>query len=229
METEALNHRLNQRRWLLLAIIALGLVVSAGLAIFSLLVFRSAKDNDLPVYWELPPFSFTDQLNRPVSAQALRGKVLLANFIYTNCVAFCPTVLSPQMKELQERLRDAGLLGRDVKLLSFSVDPEQDTPQILADYAEQYGADPEAWHFLTGSAGEMRKVVTMGLKFGVQKIEQPVEHTHPEGWVHVHKYDITHTNRFILVDRQGQVRGLYDGVYDWNPDTLLNAVSKLVE
>lgn len=133
------------------------------------------------------------------------------------------------MKELHERLRNEGLLGPDVMLLSFSVDPEQDTPEILQAYAEKYGADPEVWRFLTGSVDEMERVVTMELKLGFQKIEQPVEHTHPDGSAHVHNYDVTHTNRFMLVDRQGQVRALYDGVYDWKLDKVLIDVRRLVE
>jgi len=108
--------------------------------------------------------------------------------LYTNCTAFCPTVLSPRMQELQGRLRDEGLAGQEVVLLSFSVDPEQDPPDKLRAYAENYGADPEVWRFLTGSGADMERVVTMGLKLGVQKILQPVEHTHPDGSAHIHGY-----------------------------------------
>ncbi len=229
METEIRNQGLSKRRWLfggsiigfLLIVIAVPIVLSQGL-------LSSSGANELPVYWELPSFSFTDQSGKTVTSEDLRDKVILANFIFTNCTAFCPTVLSPRMKELHERLRSEGLLGRDVILLSFSVDPEQDTPEILQVYADKYGADPQAWHFLTGSVAEMERVVTMELKLGVQKIEQPVEHPHPDASVHLHKYDVTHTNRFILVDRQGRVRALYDGVYDWKLDKVLGDVRRLV-
>lgn len=205
------------------------LLVAAVVAVVLLRALSSSVEaKELPVYWDLPSFSFTDQLGRPVTSESFRGKVIVANFVFTNCTAFCPTVLSPRMQELQERLRGDGLLGRDVMLLSFSVDPEQDTPEILRAYADKYGADPEVWRFLTGSVDEMERVVTMELKLGFQKIEQPVEHTHPDGSAHAHNYDVTHTNRFMLVDRQGRVRALLDGVYDWRLDGVLNDVRRLV-
>jgi cytochrome oxidase Cu insertion factor (SCO1/SenC/PrrC family) len=230
MEAEIPSSRLNKRRWLLKSsIVGFFLLVAAVLAVLALRLLPSSEANELPVYWDLPSFSLTDQLGRPVTSEGLQGKVVLANFIFTNCTAFCPTVLSPRMKELHQRLRSEGLSGQDVILLSFSVDPEQDTPEILQVYAEKYGADPEVWYFLTGSVEEMQRVVTMGLKLGVQKIEQPIEHTHPDGSVHVHKYDVTHTNRFILVDQEGRVRALYDGVYDWKLDKVLNGVRQLVK
>ncbi|MBI4306989.1 MAG: SCO family protein [Chloroflexi bacterium] len=232
MEADISNPRLNTRRGLLkLALIGISVLLAAAVvAVVSIRLLSSSDEaNELPIYWELPAFSFTDQLGRPVSSEGLRGKVILANFVFTNCTAFCPTVLTPHMSELQERLRGEGLLGPDVMLLSFSVDPEQDTPEVLRAYAEKYGADPEVWRFLTGSVDEMERVVTTDLKLGFQKIEQPVEHTHPDGSAHTHKYDVTHTNRFTLVDGQGQVRALYDGVYDWNLDKVLSDVRQLAE
>ncbi len=216
-------------RWLFkFGITGLALMVAGALATLSFWVRAPSEAKELPVYFELPPFSFTDQLGRTVTSEELRGKVVVANFIYTNCTAFCPTVLTPRMRELQGRLRDEGLAGREVVLLSLSVDPEQDTPEKLRAYAENYGADPEVWRFLTGSVADMERVVTMGLKLGVQKILQPVEHTHPDGSAETHKYDVTHTNRFALVDRQGQVRAYIDGVYDWNLDKVMDNIRQLV-
>lgn len=218
-----------KRRWLLrLGIFGIALFVAGALATLSFWVLAPSEAKELPVYFELPSFSFTDQLGRTVTSEALRGKVVVANFIFTNCTAFCPTVLSPRMRELQGRLRDEGLAGREVVLLSFSVDPEQDTPEKLRAYAENYGADPEVWRFLTGSPVDMERVVTMGLKLGVQKILQPVEHTHPDGSTHAHQYDVMHSNRFALVDRQGQVRAYIDGVYNWNLDEALDSIRQLV-
>ncbi len=218
-----------KRWWLLgLGIIGLALAAGGGLIAISFWVLAPSEAKELPVYFELPAFSFTDQLGRTVTSGDLKGKVIVANFVFTNCTAFCPTVLSPRMRELQGRLRDEGLAGREVVLLSFSVDPEQDTPEKLRAYADNFGADPEVWRFLTGNVADMERVVTMGLKLGVQKILQPVEHTHPDGSAHTHQYDVMHSNRFALVDRQGQVRAYNDGVYGWNLGKGMDDIQYLV-
>lgn len=215
-----------RRRWIFLAMLAVGVVALSLLALW-LLFSRGAQQ--LEVYWDMPPFSFTDQMGQPLTRDDLQGKVVLANFIFTNCVEFCPTVLSPRMRELQTRLRREGLLGEKVVLLSFSVDPQTDTPEKLRAYAEALGADPTAWHFLTGGEEEMRRVLIEGLKLGVLKTDQPIDHVHPDGSTHRHQYNVAHSNRFVLVDRQGQVRALFDGVVDWDSKQVIGAVHRLAD
>jgi protein SCO1/2 len=141
----------------------------------------------LPSYGLVPDFSLTDQTNRPfLSANALRGKVWIADFIFTNCAGPCPR-MSAQMRQVDTALHDL----KDLRLVSFTVDPARDTPAILAKYAERYQAEPGVWYFLTGSQADLhnlaRNVFTLGDVNG----------------------DLQHSTRFVLIDRQSRVRGYY--------------------
>ncbi len=168
----------------------------------------SSQDSDsLPVYDEIPTFSLKDQMGQTFTTEALQGKVVLANFIFTNCTAFCPT-LTPRMGEVQASLENDGLLGKDVLLLSFSVDPEHDTPDILLSYAERHGANHDAWRFLTGPPEIIQQVITDGLKLAYGQVNESNKHLHEDGSIHVHEYDVFHTNRVVLVDKAGRVRAL---------------------
>lgn len=165
-------------------------------------------------------------MGRTVASDDLEGRVVLANFIFTNCTEFCPT-LTPRMAQVQERLKEDGLLGEDVVLLSFSVDPEYDTQDVLLEYAERYGADHDAWRFLTGTPEEMEGIVTDGFKLAYTEVQQTLDHVHADGSVHVHEYNVVHTNRLALVDGAGQVRAYYDGAADWDMDLALEDIRKL--
>ena len=202
------------RRWLTWALL---LLIPATIA---------CGTEELDVYYEIPSFSLTDQLGRNVTSDELRDRVVLANFIFTNCTEFCLT-LTPRMAEVQERLEAEGILGHEVALLSFSVDPEYDTSDVLLDYAERYGADHEAWRFLTGSPEEMERLLTDGFKVPYTEVPQTLNHVHPDGSVHVHEYNVVHTNRLALVDGQGQVRAYYDGAIDWDLERVLLDIRRL--
>ena len=158
-----------------------------------------------------PAFMLTDQLERPVRSDMFRGKIVVANFIYTSCTDICP-LLSTQMQSLQERLRRENLLGNQVQLLSFSVDPLRDTPAVLRTYAERHKADPDAWRFLTGPEETVKPLIVDGFHLGVQALPPPTAmpggHTHetPSG-----DYEVMHSGRFALIDGQGHIRTYYDG------------------
>ena len=203
------------RRWLIGAFLILAVTSTACSA------------EELPVYYEAPAFSLTDQMGRTVASDDVKGRVVLANFIFTNCTEFCLT-LTPRMAQVQERLREDGLLGEDVVLLSFSVDPDYDTPDVLLEYAERYGADHDAWLFLTGAPDEMEGIVTDGFKLAYTEVPQTLEHIHADGSVHVHEYNIVHANRLALVDGAGQVRAYYDGAVEWDIDLVLGDIRRLV-
>ena len=164
-------------------------------------------------YGAAPDFRLTDQLGRSASAEDLRGRVVVVNFIYTSCRDTCP-LLSLRMQALQERLREETLLGGRVQLLSFTVDPEHDTPEVLRPYAERSGADPQAWRFLTGSRHEVVPVIERGFFQAVVPIATPqaVQTGHPGGGEAHEHAEVMHSNRFILIDRQGRMRALYDGL-----------------
>jgi protein SCO1/2 len=113
-----------------------------------------APKDQLPVGAPIPGFQLTDQLGRTVQTADLRGKVAAINFIYTRCPLpdVCPR-LCANFAALQRRFRDQ--LNRDLILLSVTVDPDYDTPAVLADYAKRWAADPAAWRFLTGAAAPL--------------------------------------------------------------------------
>jgi len=132
----------------------------------------------------------------------LRGKIWIADFIYTTCPGPCP-MISNRMSELQEPLKKT-----DVHLVSFSVDPEKDTPKVLQTYAEKLGAERGRWDFLTGPKSTIYNLSRDGFKLAASDGSEangiPV-----------------HSTRMILVDRHGEIRGYYDAV-------AADAVTKLV-
>lgn len=161
------------------------------------------SDSSLPVYWDAPEFALTDQEGGTLSTEDLRGKVWVASFVFTNCTGVCP-LTSQQLAHLRDSLRDEGLLGGEVRLVSFSVDPARDTPAALREYAEQFGGSPpEEWAFLTGNPPEaVRGMIQEGFKLTAT---MPSEHQHESG-----DYQVMHSPRLVLIDAFVQVRGVYD-------------------
>jgi protein SCO1/2 len=158
--------------------------------LFMVLAAGCATPREIPVYSAVPDFSLTERSNRQITRKDLDGKIWVADFIFTHCGGICPT-MSSNMEKLQERL------PTEVLLVSFSVDPTNDTPEVLAEYAKRYNADPERWLFLTGDSGALQKLSIDGFKLALDaKSGTEVE-------------PITHSSRFALVDRQGNIRGYY--------------------
>lgn len=156
-----------------------------------------AKPAALPVLFTLPDFSLTERSGRPVSLAALKGKVWVANFIFTHCTGPCP-LMTQQMAGLQAALASQP----DVRLVTISVDPARDTPARLTEYAAQFHADPQRWLFLTGDRQAIYDLSAQGFKLGTIVERDEVATTdHP----------ILHSTKFALVDRQGQIRQYYDG------------------
>jgi len=155
----------------------------------------------LPVLFPSPEFSFTDQTGRPFGSTDLAGHVVAANFIFTSCTDICP-LLTATMAQVRNDLRAAGLLGTKVVIVSFSVDPEHDTPDALAEYSQRFGADPAVWRFLSGDQQSINELMIAGFKVGRPTLRPRVAGGLPE---------INHSNRFVLIDARGQVRALLNG------------------
>lgn len=143
--------------------------------------------SSLPVYSDVPEFQLTAQDGQPFDSKVLAGKIWVADFIYTTCPGPCPRMTS-QMHEVQNGI----LKMPDVKLVSFTVDPARDTPQVLAAYAKLHGASAEHWYFLTGPPSTLQKLDRDTFKLG--NLNATLEHS----------------TRFVLVDRQSRIRGYYD-------------------
>jgi len=145
----------------------------------------------------VPPFSLTERHGTTVGAGDLAGRVWVADFVFTRCPDICP-VLSTRMASLQDKLNGKLAAGdAPVRLVSISVDPLHDTPEALAAYADHYHAGPD-WLFLTGSRDAVAGLLRDGFRVAFSD-EGPA--TSP----------ITHSDRFVLVDRQLRIRGYYHG------------------
>jgi protein SCO1/2 len=149
---------------------------------------------------QVPGFSLLDQRGERFEGGSLRGRVWVADFVFTRCAGACP-LLSARMARLQQHLAgDAS--GADVRLVSFSVDPEHDRPPVLAGYASRLGADPGRWVFLTGGRAELWELSSAGFKLPVG--EAPGDPDEP----------LFHSQKLVLVDRSGRIRGYYDALED---------------
>ena len=148
-------------------------------------------------YGQVGDFSFTERSGKNVRNTDLLGKVWIANFIFTHCAGPCP-LMSFHASQLQKDLKDKS----NVKIVSFTVDPERDTPQVLTEYAAKYGADSEKWLFLTGDKTKIYELCQKDFKLGVAEV--PL--TQPEAL----EQPVIHSTKFVLVDPQGQIRGFYD-------------------
>ena len=145
----------------------------------------------LPVLVQLPSFSLMERSRKPMGLDDLKGSVWIADFIFTRCPGPCP-LMSSRMSKLQEAFREEASL----RLVSISVDPEFDTPEVLSEYAERFQAKEGRWFFLTGEKARIHALAQSGFLVGDVQ-------------------DVTvHSTRFILVDRKGRVRGYYDSQDD---------------
>lgn len=161
---------------------------------------RQSNLRGVPILGTVPEFSLTDQTGNDFGTTELRGKVWIANFFFTRCLGTCPQQ-SARMAELQGRLAREPVWD-GIRLLSFSVDPNHDTPGVLRKYAQQFEADETHWKFLTGSRETVWQICHDGFKLPVA--ENPGNQAMP----------IFHDSKFVLVDRLGRIRGYYDSLSD---------------
>jgi protein SCO1/2 len=148
-----------------------------------------------PVLGALPAFSLVDTGGKPFGSDQLRGHVWIASFFFTHCPSVCPQLMA-RMGQLQQRYRDAGIDG--IRLVSITVDPERDTPEVLRAAEPRYGVDPARWTLLTGPRAAIADLCTSG--FHVPGLD-----VRPEIGG-----DIPHTTKVVLVDEQNRIRGYYD-------------------
>lgn len=167
----------------------------AGVALaFALLALACDPPPDLPVLGRVPDFTLTDQRGRAFASRSLEGTVTIVDFIFTRCVTACP-MLTSHMANFRRRLGDR---ASRVRFVSITVDPGYDTPAVLAAYARTHGA-PDDWLFLTGDAASINRAVVQGFRvaMGARTADDDGE------------FDILHSQHFVLVDRQRQIRGYF--------------------
>ncbi len=167
----------------------------------------------------IPDFSFVNQNGETVTNDKVKGKIYVANFIFTTCPTICPT-MTYNMKYVQDKLS----VYPDVHFLSHTVDPEKDTPEQLLHYAREMRADLSNWDFLTGEKDELYKIAESYF------VNASVDSLAPGGFLH--------SEHFILVDKEGRVRsgtdkqgnvlGVYDGTKEFQMKDLINDVKVLM-
>ncbi|WP_191561053.1 SCO family protein [Metabacillus idriensis] len=160
--------------------------------------------------YEIDDFSYQNQDGKTVSLNDLKGEIWIANFIFTSCDTVCPP-MTAHMTELQKQLKEEGL---DVRFVSFSVDPEVDSPDKLKEFAGKYPLSLENWDFLTGySQEDIDQFAKNSFKTIVQK---------PEG-----QDQVIHGTLFYLIDQNGKVMKDYNGVENTPYDEIIEDVKKI--
>ncbi len=183
-------------------------LLSAPLA--SLALAGCKRQADLPDLGTVPPFELIDSQGRPFSSAALDGKVWVADFFFTNCPGPCP-----RMSNQLARIQGATLGLADLRLVSISVDPARDTPEVLAAYARRFRADPARWIFLTGRQDTISNLMSESMHLGFAEDLQQ------------------HSTKFVLIDGRRHIRGYYDsfskpGSAEENISLLMEGIQQLL-
>ncbi|ATY85704.1 cytochrome c oxidase assembly protein [Kyrpidia spormannii] len=150
--------------------------------------------------WHIQPYQATDQDGKPFNTDQMKGKIWLADVIYTNCPTMCP-VMTPNMAQVQKKLKAA---GASAEIVSFSCDPDTDKPEVLKKYAERYNADLKMWHFVTSPGFDITK------DFVFKSFHTSLTKNPPEVSGGITMYN--HTTQFFLINRNGQIVKMYDGM-----------------
>jgi protein SCO1 len=182
-------------RTLLWVFLALALLLPVGLLWRDRSSPAEATRAELGDFGEVPEIRLRERSGREVTLGDLRGAPWVVDFVYTRCEGPCP-LLTARMAALAKRVA-----GRDVRLVSVSVDPEFDTPERLADYAQRFDASADRWWFLTGETSAIRRFVRDGFHLAVAEAPAGDAHGGP----------ITHSTRVALVDGAGRIRRYYHG------------------
>ncbi len=163
---------------------------------------------------DLPDFEFTTQENETLALDDFKGNYWIADMVFTNCTTVC-LPMTANMKSLQDMMAEEGI--DDVQLVSFSVDPDYDTPEVLKAYGESYEADFSNWTFLTGYDFETIKEISI-------KSFKSMLAEAPEG-----TDQVTHGTKFYLINPEGKVIKFYDGVESANMQSIINDLKKIAQ
>ena len=163
---------------------------------FSYPIYRSLNRTlpaELPIIAHVPEFELISENGTPFGSKDLKGRIYLASFVFSRCPTVCPRLLT-ELEKIQKRVRGT---GRKVAIVTFTVDPEFDKPNVLFDLARTRKANPHVWTFLTGNnKEEMFKLYRDGFKVGVEQNPKNL-------------FDIAHSEKIVLVDGDNRVRGYY--------------------
>ena len=183
-------------------------IIYGIVAVLLLVTFFFKESNtldDLPISGSVPDFEFTDSNGETISREDMEGKVWVADFIFTTCTMACP-IMTGNMNIIHKSFKD----DNNVRIISISVYPEYDTPEVLKEYASRYNANTDRWHFLTGPEESVKNIIKTGFKIG--------------------DYEdiIFHSEKFALVDVRGNIRGYYSGMETEDMSKLKKDIKRLL-
>ncbi len=174
-------------------------------------IYQAGSDIPDTIYHAVPDFSFTNQFGESITMKDFDGQIMVVDFFFTTCPTICP-IMTKQMSRLQWMLDDAAY--DDVSFLSHTVNPANDTPEVLLEYGKEQGADFEKWTFVTGDQEEIFKQGFEGYLLSTQE-----DSGAPGGFLH--------SSMFVLVDRDRHIRGFYDGTSSKEVDDLVTDIKML--
>jgi protein SCO1/2 len=165
-----------------------------------------------PLNWDVESFQYTNQDNKPYGSKDLKGKVWVADFIFTNCQTVCPP-MTANLARLQKMAKDKKL---DVHFVSFSVDPQNDNPEALRAFSDKFSADRTNWNFLTGySQEEIERFAKKNFRTLVDKPDNSDQ--------------VVHGTSFFLIDQNGKVVKKYSGVSNTPYEEILRDIERLTK
>ena len=168
------------------------------------------------VFQTIPDFTLIDEAGKSFSAKTLKGKIYVASFFFTRCTTICPKITTQL-----SRVQDTFYQDPEVQLLSISVDPKFDEPSKLAAYAKRFDANSKQWHFLTGEKKVIYPLVLKGFHVPLADAsEYDAAIKNPDE-------TFIHSERLVLVDKEGIIRGFYDGTDKKEVDRLLVEIKVL--
>lgn len=188
------------------------LALSAAAFVFALYTRQAAtQEPPLPVMGTVEmPFQLKNQWGETLTRETFDGKVWIAYFFFTSCPSVCPTTNRNAMDIQREFAQNP-----EVLIAGFTVDPENDTVEQLKKWGEKHKAQRGKWHFLTGDRETLYKLSREVFKLGVESGDE----THP----------IVHSDRFVLIDHQGRIRGYYSGMDKNAVQQLLQDIYRVLE
>ena len=163
------------------------------------------------VHYRAPDFLFVDQRNQSISEEKFEGKIHVVDFFFTSCPTICP-MMTTHLTQIQEHFKEDNRVG----ILSYSIDPQHDTPQKLEAYAQLYDIDPEKWSMLTGASTD---VFELAKDYKVMAFDDSVGETP----------NLIHDGTFVLVDGQRRIRGYYNGLEQLDVHRLIEDIELLLK
>ena len=196
------------RQNFLFAVLLIASLATTALIAVNVLAHRQDRQRldplqagEVPVLGHAPPFALTDHNANPIDLDELRGRIWIADFIFTRCSGPC-LAMTRRMSRLQKKLAE---FSDEIRFLSVSVDPDHDSLQVLRQYADRHGIDTTTWRFATTPRTDLRRLVIEGFKLPLENTDNP-------------QHAILHSDRFVLVDRESRIRGYYHGLAQTEPD-----------